>query len=260
VSESSFSQGAVRLIVAHRGASAREAENTIPAFEAAIAAGADAVELDVRITADGTAVVMHDPDVARTTNGGGFVRDLHLSEVKRLRIPTADGSATEVPTLEEALACLSGRCGVAIEIKNIPGEPDFDPGQEPAVEESLRALDAVGFASSVLISSFNPLSIARSRDLAPDVPTGLLATGDVDARAALSHARSAGHRWVLPFAGAVLAAGEGFATEAHEAGVFVGTWVVDDPATAVRFMRDGINGVATNDPAAIVAARAEAFG
>jgi glycerophosphoryl diester phosphodiesterase len=82
-----FGHGAGRpLVVAHRGASIEAPENTIEAFERAVDAGADAVEFDVRITADGSAVVMHDPDVDRTTDGQGRCRDMTLAEVKALRI------------------------------------------------------------------------------------------------------------------------------------------------------------------------------
>ena len=247
-------------MVAHRGASAHEAENTLPAFEAAIAAGADVVELDVRMTADDVAVVMHDADVSRTTDGTGLVRDLALADLKELRIRTADGGGTEVPTLEEALVCLSGRAAVDVEIKNIPGEPDFDPGREPAVESTLRALASVGFEGLALVSSFNPLSIARSRELAPHVPTGLLTTEEVEAEVAIAFAHEQGHPWVLPFTGAVLAGGASVAEQAHALGMRLGTWITDDPAVAVELMRRGIDAVATNDPAALVAARADAFG
>lgn len=261
MSERRFSQeGDRRLVVAHRGASLREAENTIPAFESAIAGGADVVELDVRMTADGMAVVMHDPDVSRTTDGAGLVRELRLSEIKRLRIGTADGGDTEVPTLDEALICLSGRAAVDVEIKNIPGEPDFDGISEPAVEATLRSLETIGFDGFALISSFNPLSIARARELAPDVATGLLTTEDVEARVALGFAHGAGHGWVLPSIVAVTAAGPSLPQAAHELGMRVGTWIVDDPVVAVELMRAGVDAVATNDAAAVVAARREAFG
>ncbi len=88
-----------------------------------------------------------------------------------------------------------------------PGEPDFDGSRELAVEATLRALDAIGFTGLALVSSFNPLSIARSRELSPDVPTGLLTTEDVEARVALGFAHGQGHGWVLPFTASVLAAG-----------------------------------------------------
>lgn len=260
MSERKFSQEAERLIVGHRGASAFEAENTLPAFELAIAAGADVVEFDVRMTADDVAVVMHDADVSRTTNGSGLVRDLSLTELKRLRIRTVAGGEAEVPTLREALACLSGRAAADVEIKNIPGEPDFDGTRELAVEATLRLLEEVAFEGLVLLTSFNPLSIARARELAPDVATGLLVDEDVEARAALGFAHEQGHGWVLPFAGTVLAAGPSLCEEAHGLGMRLGTWVTDDPAVAIELMRAGVDAVATNDPAALVAARAEAFG
>jgi glycerophosphoryl diester phosphodiesterase len=147
-----------------------------------------------------------------------------------------------------------------VEIKNIPGEPDFEGSRELAVEATLRALDTVGFSGLALLSSFNPLSIARARELAPDVPTGLLTTEDVEARVALGFAHGQGHGWVLPFTAAVLSAGPSLAQETHELGMRLGTWITDDPAVAVELMRAGVDAVATNDPAAVVVARREAFG
>jgi glycerophosphoryl diester phosphodiesterase len=258
VSERSFSQGVAPLVVAHRGASAVEAENTLPAFERAISAGADVVEFDVRITADGGAVVMHDPDVSRTTDGHGLVRDLTLAQIKRLRVRTRDGGVTEVPTLEETIRLCSGRIAVDVEIKNIPGEPDFDADGEPGVEATLRALDAVAFSGMVLVSSFNPFSIARSRSLSPGVPTGLLTAQDVEARAAAAYAHAEGHPWVLPFLGQVSEAGPSLAEDVHTFGMLLGTWITDDPVVAVGLMRAGVDAVATNDPATVVAARADA--
>jgi glycerophosphoryl diester phosphodiesterase len=258
VSERSFSQDTGPLVVAHRGASAEEAENTIDAFERAIALGADVVEFDVRMSADGEAVVMHDPHVERTTDGHGLVRDLTLVQIKELRIRTRDGGAAEVPTLEETLRCCSGRVAVDVEIKNIPGEPDFESEAESAVEATLRALEDVSFSGMVLVSSFNPFSIARSRTIAPEVPTGLLTDRDVEARAASEYAHAQGHPWVLPFLRQVQDAGPSLAEEVHASGMLLGTWITDDPSVAVVLMRAGVDAVATNDPAAVVAARAEA--
>jgi glycerophosphoryl diester phosphodiesterase len=240
------------MIVAHRGASASEAENTLPAFEAAIRAGADAVEFDIRMTADGHAVVMHDADVSRTTDGSGLVRSITLHEVRALRIRTADGGETDVPTLDETLALLSGRTFVDIEIKNIPGEPDFDGDGEPAVEATLASLERTGFSGGVLLTSFNPFSLARSRALAPDVPTGLLATPGVDAFVGLSYARTEGHPWLLPYKADALAAGADLTREARRFGMRVGTWLTDDPVEAAALFAMGVDAVATNDPAALI--------
>ena len=250
----SFEQPTKPLVVAHRGASIEQPENTIEAFEAAIAAAADAVEFDVRLSADGVAVVMHDPDVSRTTDGVGLVTELTLTDIRRLKIPLPGGGAAGVPTLEEALECLAGRAAADIEIKNLPGEPGFTPDREPVVDATLDALDAVGFADPVLVSSFNPRSIAHSRSLRPEVSTGLLTSYEVDAVEALARAVAAGHPWVLPFAVKVLDADE-FGAEVRTAGAFLGVWIADDPDTAQRLFEIGADAVATNDPRTIVPVR-----
>jgi glycerophosphoryl diester phosphodiesterase len=233
------------MVVAHRGASVEQPENTIAAFEAAIDAGADAVEFDVRMTGDGYAVVLHDPDVSRTTDGTGVVSEMTLDEVRKLG----------VPTLEETLKLLSGRAAVDIEIKNLPREPGYRPDAEPAVEATLSALDEVAFASPVIVSSFNPRSIAHSRALRPDIPTGLLTWLDVDADDALAQATGQGHPWVLPFVTNVLEAGDGFGDRVHEAGALLGVWIADDPEAARRLFELGTDAVATNDPRTIVRIR-----
>jgi glycerophosphoryl diester phosphodiesterase len=251
--ERRFSEdGRTPLVVAHRGASREQPENTLAAFEAAVEAGADAVEFDVRMTADGHAVVLHDPSVDRTTDGSGLVRDLTLAEIKRLRVRSASGEPAEVPTLAETLGLLSGRAAIDVEIKNLPGEEDYDPDDEAAVEATLRALEEAGFVGGVLVSSFNPWSIARSRDLAPEVSTGLLTIEHMPVADAVAMAAGAGHGWVLPAAPAVLAAGEPVATLAHDAGLRLGTWIVDDGPTARKLADWGLDAIATNDPAVIV--------
>ena len=243
------------MVVAHRGASVEHPENTIEAFEAAIDAGADSVEFDVRMTADDVPVVMHDPDVSRTTDGTGLVPELTLADVRRLRIPLSRGGATRVPMLEETLQCLAGRAAADIEIKNLPGEPGFTADREAAVEATLETLDESGFASPVIVSSFNPRSVAHCRTLRPDVPTGLITSYDVDATEALTRAVAEGHPWVLPFVTKVLEAGEGFVDRVHQGGALLGVWIADDPDTARRLFELGADAVATNDPRAIVPVR-----
>jgi glycerophosphoryl diester phosphodiesterase len=256
MSERSFSQGPIPLVVAHRGASAELPENTLAAFERAVDRGADAIEFDVRLTSDGVPIVMHDPDVARTTDGSGPVRSMTAARLSDLRI---DGEHP-VPTLEDVLRALSGRIAVDIEIKNLPGEPDFDHEEQPVVDATLATLARTGFTGAVLLTSFNPLAIAHARTVAPEIPTGLLTDPRVEAHAALAYARDEGHPWVLPFIGMVLTAADGFAEQVHDAGLSLGTWLTDDPAEAVALMRAGVDAVATNDPAAVVDARRVAFG
>jgi len=245
------------LVVGHRGASADEPENTIAALEAAVREGADAVELDVRVTADDVPVVLHDADVGVRTDGSGQVHTLTLAEVKRLDASGGRGERQEIPTLAEALEAIARHDGIAadLEIKNIPGEPAFDSPREAILEASLRVLEEVAFGGPVLVSSFNWLTIERSKELAPDVPTGFLTIGPVDPRAALDYARQHGHEFVLPQAYALLEAGEAFVREVHGEGVLVGTWTVDEEAELETLFGWGVDAVASDHPALAVAVR-----
>ncbi|HEV8663384.1 MAG TPA: glycerophosphodiester phosphodiesterase family protein, partial [Candidatus Methylomirabilis sp.] len=121
------------LNIAHRGASADAPENTLPAFEAALAAGADALELDVHLAADGAIVVIHDITLARTTSGRGFVGRHTLADLKRLDAGSWFGArfaGTAIPTLEEVVTLARGRARLFVELK---AGSDFYPGIEGAV-------------------------------------------------------------------------------------------------------------------------------
>src|SRR5689334_23229806 len=107
------------VIFAHRGASAYAPENTIASFEFAVAQGTDAIELDVKLSADGHVIVHHDPTVDRTTNGKGKVKDLTLAELKTL---DAGGFFSEnfhgekIPTLEEVFEAVGKRTFINVEL------------------------------------------------------------------------------------------------------------------------------------------------
>ncbi len=242
-------------VVAHRGASAALPENTLESFDAAVRADADVVELDVRLTADGVPVILHDLDVSVATNGEGLVHELSLAELKSLDASKGRGPRTQVPTLKEALEHLRGRVAVDVEVKNLPGEPTFDSPREAIVEAVVAALDETRFVGPLIVSSFNWLSIERAREMRPEIPTGLLTTASVDAMAALEYAKRSGHDWVLPHTAALDSAGAALLEVAHQAGIRVGTWVADDPATLERLFEMGVDAVATNDPETAVPIR-----
>ena len=101
------------LIYAHRGSSGTKPENTLAAFEQAVADGADGVEFDVRATADRVPILIHDRDIARTTSGRGNVDELTLAELRRCDA----GGGQAVPTLAEALDLLAGRLRLDVEVK-----------------------------------------------------------------------------------------------------------------------------------------------
>ena len=214
-------------VLAHRGASRAERENTLAAFRRARQLGADAVELDVRLTADAVLVVHHDPRLADT---GRPITDLPY----RL-LPDY------VPTLDEALQACDGMW-VNIEIKNDESEPDFDPTDHIA-ELVVHALVQRGSLDRWLISSFRLNTVNRCRLVEPDIATAWLVT-DI-APDTVRQTADFGHRAVHPYFANVT---EEFIAECHAAGVQVNVWTCDDPDAMQRLSKWGVDGICTNVP------------
>ncbi len=110
------------VVIAHRGEHLHHPENTLPAFQAAVDAGADFFELDVRTTSDGKLVLMHDATVDRMTGGKGDVAKLAFEDLRKLEVGMNLGpgfSGTRIPTFDEALAFAHGKIGVYIDSKRI---------------------------------------------------------------------------------------------------------------------------------------------
>lgn len=216
----------VTLIIAHRGASVAEPENTVPAFRRAVSMGADGIELDVRRTSDDRLVVYHDPCLA----DGRVIR-----ETRRDQLPD------HIPELAAALDACEGAF-VNLEIKNDPDEPDFDP-TEWAVHRTLALLERRRTDARWLVSSFRYETVQRCRSLAPRIRTGWLvehATADVIARVAID-----GHVAVHPEVDELEEQQVGLA---HAAGIAVNTWTCDDPARIGELIAWGVDGICTNVP------------
>ena len=221
-------------IIAHRGASAAERENTLAAFRVARDLGADAVEFDVRRTADGVLVVHHDPAV----DGVG---PLPTTPMRDLR-----SAAPWVPTLEEALAACDGMW-VNAEIKNAPSEPGFDPDDEVLA----AVVDAI--PPGTLITSFNPTTVARSLREAGSHRTGLLVLEGVDPHAVLDMA--APYDTVHPAVEDVRNADLGAVVRGAGARrLQVVVWTVDDPDEVRALAAAGVAGIITNVPDVALAA------
>lgn len=223
------------LIIGHRGASAAAPENSLPACALALAEGADGIEFDVQLSADGQPVIIHDDTVDRTTDGSGRVTDLTLAELRALDL----GHGTTIPTLDELFALLGRQPLYNIELKT---RGVADRGLEAAVAACIRSHD---LASRVLVSSFSPFALRRARrDLPANVPLGLLRDRDVTRRACRWLDVRADHpEHTLIDADAM--------AWAVARGYRVHTWTVDDPAEARRLADLGIHGIISNTPGLI---------
>ncbi|MBM9467089.1 glycerophosphodiester phosphodiesterase [Nakamurella leprariae] len=241
--------GPAPLVIAHRGASAAAPENTMPAFAAAWAAGAGWVETDVQPTLDGVPVLLHDPDLDRTTDGRGPVRGRSAREVAALDagrwFPDGAFTGTGVPPLSALLAELSPTRRLLLEIK---GEHT-----RQQVRTVLRACRDSGQDHRVLVQSFEVAALGHVRDLDPHRPLGLLVEElDDDPVAACARvgacAYNPDHRALLDG----LTRRPDLLDELHRADVAVAVWTADDPADWAALTDAGVDAIITNRPAELL--------
>jgi glycerophosphoryl diester phosphodiesterase len=159
------------LRIAHRGASGSFPENTRLAFEKAIEAGADMIELDCQLSNDGHVVIFHDERLVRITGAGGVVNRMPLEQLKRLdagvlRKPAFKGE--RIPTLEEVVALVGGETDLCLDIKQYPGSP---PGIELKL---LFILSHYDYLDRTIFSSFDYACLRRVRELAPEARLGVI--------------------------------------------------------------------------------------
>lgn len=223
----------VPVVLGHRGAPRAARENTLEAFRLATALGADGVELDARRSADGVVVVHHDP----AAPGVGVLVE-HTATQIRARRP-------DIPTLDEALDACEGI--VNVEVKNFPTEPDYDPDEAVAA----AVVELVGrraMRDRVVVSSFTTDPLDRVRALDPQVATGWLTLPSFPLADALPLAASRGYVAVHPERRALLTDPEGAIAAAHDVGLRVHAWTVDDPDELRVLAAAGVDAVITNVP------------
>ena len=246
-----------RPVIAHRGASAEAPENTLPAFEAAVQRGADAFELDVRLTADGAPVVIHDDTLDRTTDRTGLVRAHTLAELRSVdagakftpdqgrSFPYRGGEA-RIPSLGEVLWAFP-RMPVLLEIK------------EPEAQEAVRKVLVQEDASERCVVASEGRTALQAFEEAPF--TRAASGPEISALywAALLRRRlpPAGyHLLSVPerYRGLTVPTRR-FVAAAGALGCPVHVWTVDRPAAARRLWRAGVAGIVTNAPRAIAGVR-----
>ena len=217
-------------VIAHRGASATRPENTVDAFREARRLGADAVELDARLTFDDQLVVLHD---AVLPDGRLLCRTL------RVQLPPS------VPRLDEALDACEGMW-VNVEIKNSIEDPDFDAGDRIA-DLAVAELEARATPERWVISSLRPETLDRCRMLAPDIRTAwLVYEADDDV---VRHCVGAGHSAVHPWVGALSA---DRIHRCHDAGLVVNTWTCNESGRMRELVAAGVDGICTDVPDVLV--------
>ena len=209
------------------------------AFRGALSEGADWVELDVRLSADGQLVVHHD---AWYPGGTGVAAS------------PADARPAHVPLLADALDACAGM-GVNVEIKNSPG--DLGEGVEHALEVAELVVSLVtlrGPGQAIEISSFDEPTLGRVKELAPGLPTAQLLFDLAADPGAVERAAAAGHAAINPWDPFV---DEALVARCDALGLAINAWTVDDPERIRRLAALGVTGIITNTPAAARAALQE---
>jgi len=228
------------LVISHRTQGGTMPENTIVGLEAALAAGADGIEIDVRATSDGVVVLLHDETLERTTGDARAVSSVTFEELGAVRtLPLHGVGPQAVPTLAEVLAAVAGRAILVIEIKQA--------GIEEEIASVVREADAAGWC---WIWTFNPEVGIACRRVMPEVPVGLNTAPGVLPRYGFEDdpvgvcvregfaAVSWNHKTVdaeLVRAGQV----RGLATYC---------WTVDEPEDIERVLRAGVDAICTDFP------------
>ena len=237
------------LVVAHRGAQAAAPENTMEAYRLAVEMGADAVELDVHLTADGKLVLMHDETVERTTDLAGSIASMTLKQIRTAdagyRFEAPDGSfpfrgkGLKVPTLAEALKWLPDGTGLVVEVK-----------ARAATAPTIAALRSsrVRAAGAVSLISFDERIIEEARELDPEIPTGYLLVPSQPIEPALVYAVEHGHAAVHPWDGDLGLDPGPILSLAAAYGRLMGCYVVNDPARMQQLAAGGLWGLVTDAP------------
>lgn len=223
---------------AHRGGAREAPENSLAAFRHAVSLGYRHLETDVRPTRDGVAVVHHDARLERTTDGHGAVRDLTWRDVSAVRL--ADGSA---PLRLEELLEEFPEAHVNIDVK--------EGGSVVALADALRRS---GASDRVCITSFSAARLSRARRLLPPGTESSAHPWEVMALRGLPRLRALPrvHRVQVPVrAAGITFADPRFVARAHQLGLAVDIWTIDEPAEMHRLIDLGVDGIMTDSPSVL---------
>ena len=254
-----FFDGPKPRLFAHRGASGEAPENTLAAFQRAVDAGVEYIELDVHASEDGQIMVIHDATIERTTNGLGAVNNYSLAALQQLDAGyrfSPDGgqslpfraSDVIIPSLQEVLGSFP-QVKFTVEIKQ------SDP---PVEEQVIAVINDCGKAADVIIASEHDAVLARARTLAPDIPTnfGYNEVADFIQRVAtnqLEGYQPPGQALQIPptYQNIPLVTEQTLAA-AHQIGVEIHVWTINEPPEMSRLLDLGVDGVMSDFPARLL--------
>jgi glycerophosphoryl diester phosphodiesterase len=231
------------VVFAHRGASKYAPENTLSSFHLAVDQGADAIELDVQLTADNQVVVFHDSHLDRTTNGAGLLKEHKLASLQKLNAGKLFGSEyddVKIPALYQVFDIFGTSTFFNIELKNLLTPYDNLP------VHVINLIQEYQLEDYVLISSFNPIALFKVEKIAPNLPKGLLIKGKLPLNL---------HRiLILPF---IRYKSVHFSFDTisskqvqsiHSGGKLAFTYTINNPDEILTSLQDGVDGFFTDDP------------
>ena len=222
-------------IIAHRGASSIAPENTVASYMKAIEAGADFIEIDLRLSKDDSIMVIHDETLDRTTNGTGEVKNYDYNYLKSLSAGYPkkfgqDFTGEQIPTLFEVLKLVKGKVDICIDIKNTPEMP------------VLIMIEKMTMTDNVVLMSYNVDKLKRIKTKAPQIRTVLIKNilSNVDLEVAKDiEAYGVSGGYVSPVS---------IIKNAHEKGLQCWLGIVDDPAKTEQLFEKNLDAVFTNYP------------
>jgi glycerophosphoryl diester phosphodiesterase len=230
-------------IFAHRGASAYAPENTLVAFKLAHVQGADAIELDAKLSADGHVVIMHDDTVNRTTDGSGSVSSLTLADLRSLdagsKIPPLFKSE-KVPSLEQVFEAMGRKIFINVELTN------YSTPKDDLAEKVVALVKKHNLKESVILSSFNMIALIQARKLLPEVALGFLTyngLAETALRSRMVHfgpllALHASFKDFSPF----------LVQTTHHSKSRIHVYTVNQPTEIHQLFIGGVDGIFTADP------------
>lgn len=231
------------IIFAHRGASAHAPENTIPSFELAVAQGADAIELDAKLSADGQIVVFHDATIDRTTDGSGRLAQKTFADLRSLDAGSFFSDqfrGTKIPTLDEVFEAVGKKIFINVELTN------YAAPRDTLVEKVCALVRKHGLEKSVIFSSFFAFNLKKAEGLLSDVPRGLLALDGWTGAWARSFGFSFGEYAALhPYLTDV---NPQQVSRVHQLKRRIHVWTVNKPEDISRLRSWGVDGIFTDDP------------